>query len=264
MLSFLFLGTNPFTTYAASNRFVDDAGLIGSNVERDLSKRLNDLVETYEIDAVVLTVEDYKTFANSYSSSSPEMFVRSYYENNGFGTDAEKSGIILLISMRERDWQIYIQGEARAAVNNYGFTYISERLVAKMGDGDYEEAIIQYVEDLEKFFEEYDNGTPYGEDHRVKEVKRVALYMGIALLIALLLAFVVVSVLKSQMNTAKPQIAAKAYVKPGSFVLTDQRDLYLYSNTTRTAIPKESSSSSGRSGGSSSGSRGGTGGGGKF
>lgn len=253
---------------AYAERLVDDADLLDDDVEDKLLDRLDDMADDYDIDPVIVLVDDYETYVPEDASMSqvllnydPEAFAMSYYQGGGFGSDNENSGIILMVSMAERDWHIYIQGEAREAVNNYGFDYISDRLVDRLGNDDYEEGIVQYVDDLELFFEAYGEGRPYGSDNTVKTPLQVIKVFGIAIGVSLVVAFIIVSVMKSQMNTAKPQPYAREYVKKGSFVLTNQQDLYLYSNTTKSAIPKSSSSGGG---GSSSGSRGGSGGGGKF
>lgn len=250
---------------AAQQRLVDDGELLERDVRKELERKLDKLARRYKLDVGILTVQDYEMYDSTLPNYSAEAFASSYYYDRQFGFDEEDSGILLVISMEERDWHIYIVGEARVAVNDYGFEYISERLVDKLSDDKYEEGIVRYVDDLEKFFQAYDKGEAYGSDNKVKETKRILLYFGIAMILSLAIAIGIVQSMKIRMNTAKPQPAAREYVKQGSFVLTENQDLYLYSHTTRTARPKNESSSGGSSGGgSSSGSRGGSGGGGKF
>ncbi|MCI8373322.1 MAG: TPM domain-containing protein [Lachnospiraceae bacterium] len=250
---------------AAQQRLVDDGELLERDVRKELERKLDKLARRYKLDVGILTVQDYEMYDSTLPNYSTEAFASSYYYDRQFGFDEEDSGILLVISMEERDWHIYIVGEARVAVNDYGFEYISERLVDKLSDDKYEEGIVRYVDDLEKFFQAYDKGEAYGSDNKVKETKRILLYFGIAMILSLAIAIGIVQSMKIRMNTAKPQPAAREYVKQGSFVLTENQDLYLYSHTTRTARPKNESSSGGSSGGgSSSGSRGGSGGGGKF
>lgn len=245
------------------DRMVDEADLLPDEVEEEMQKRLDKMAEKYNLDPHVILLDDYEAYILDSESSymNPEEFATTWYQTYGYNLDEESSGIILLISMAERDWHIYIQGEARVAVNNYGFEFISDRLVNELSNDWFEDGIVQYVDDLELFFQAYDEGEPYGDDNPVKLLEDVVIIFGIAIILSFIIALIVVSVMKSQMNTARPQPAAREYVKKGSFVLTNQQDLYLYSNTTRTAKPKESS---GGGGGRSSGSRGGRGGGGKF
>lgn len=249
------------------SRVLDEADIISDDVEEELKDTIDDIIDEYEMDVAILLLDDYKEFGdeNGISVSSIESFSEECYDIMDLGIDDEGSGILLVVSMAggegNRDWCMKIEGDANVAVNDYGSEYITERLVDKLADEDYDEAFTNYVADIQDFYEEYDKGTPYGDDHTVKTPGKMLIYFGSAVGIALVLAFIVVSVMKSKMNTARPQLQAREYVKKGSFVLTNQQDLYLYSNTTKTAIPKSSSSSGG---GRSSGSRGGGGRSGKF
>lgn len=60
--------------------------------------------------------------------------------------------------------------------------------------------------------------------------------VGIAILIAILLALGVVLLMKRGMSTVRYQRRADGYVNEGSFSLTDARDIYLYSTISRTRI----------------------------
>lgn len=69
----------------------------------------------------------------------------------------------------------------------------------------------------------------------------------ISLIVAVIMAFIWVSVMKSGMNTAKRNDRASDYVRKGSFNLTQSSDLYLYSTVVKT--PRAQNTSSGGGGG---------------
>lgn len=75
-----------------------------------------------------------------------------------------------------------------------------------------------------------------------------------ALIVGIIIAFIVVGIWKGKLKTVRAQAAATSYLRPGSMVLTQNRDLYLYRNVTRTARPKPSSGSNSSTHTSSSGS----------
>lgn len=244
-------------------RVLDEAELLSDSEEEELAEKIDDLIDAYDMDVVILTVEDYTEYSND--NVDIREFARLFYWENGYGFDKKKSGMILVLSMAERDWYMYIEGDANVAVNDYGSEYITDRMLKKLGDNKFAEGFSGYLDDIELFLKEYAKGKPYGDDHQVVTTERMVKYFGIAVGISVVLALIIVLGMKSGMNTAKPKLAAKEYVKNGSFVLTNKQDLYLYSKTTKTAIPKnDSSSSSGGGGGRSSGSSGGGGRGGKF
>lgn len=243
--------------FGVKRHIVDEADLVSEEMEVELDDRMSALAEQYGLDSVIVLLNDYE----AYSTGTPEEFAINWYQAWDYGYDEEHSGILLLISMAERDWHIYIQGEARVAVNDYGYEYISERLVETLGEDQYQQGIEDYVGDLELFFEAYGQGEPYGTDHTVKTFEDIIGTFGMAVVLSVVISFIIVTFMKKGMNSARPQMYAREYVRDGSFVLTNQQDLYLYSNVTKTKIQKSSGSSGG---GGRSGSRGGSGGGGKF
>lgn len=253
---------------ATDTRVLDDADILSEDTEEELEDKIGELIDEYNMDVAILTVEDYQEYADYNFGAFYDIadFADFFYNIKEYGSDTEGAGILLVISMAggegNRDLRIEIEGDANYAVNDYGSEYIMERLIDRLSNEEYDEACTIYLEDLEAFFEAYDEGEPFGSDNRIKSPMMMLKGFGIAIGVSAVLAFIIVSVMKSQMNTAKPQPYAREYVKQGSFVLTNQQDLYLYSNTTRTAKPKNTSSGGG--GGSRSGSRGGGGRSGKF
>lgn len=61
----------------------------------------------------------------------------------------------------------------------------------------------------------------------------------IVIIIALIVAFIVLSCLKAQMKTAKHENLAMNYVRDGSFKLDVQQDLFLYQTETRQKVEKK-------------------------
>ena len=49
--------------------------------------------------------------------------------------------------------------------------------------------------------------------------------------------------MRLRMNTAKPKWTAVEYIKKGSFKLTSEKDIFMYSTVTKTAKPKDNDTS---------------------
>lgn len=62
----------------------------------------------------------------------------------------------------------------------------------------------------------------------------------ICLAIALVVAFLVTGVMKSQLRSVRCQNAAGSYVVDGSFQLNHRQDFFLYKNVTRQKRPENS------------------------
>jgi len=63
--------------------------------------------------------------------------------------------------------------------------------------------------------------------------------LGVCVVIGIVAAAISCGVMKGKLRTVRPQHRADSYVRPGSFELTVQSDVYLYSTTRRRAKPKQ-------------------------
>lgn len=75
-------------------------------------------------------------------------------------------------------------------------------------------------------------------------------YILIAIAAGLLVSFVVMKIIAAPLKSVTKQSGANNYIVPGSMSVTNAGDIFLYSNVTRTAKPKDNDSS--YSGGGSS------------
>ena len=117
-----------------------------------------------------------------------------------------------------------------------------------MADGDYAAAFRTFVQWSDAYIDAARSGRPYD----VKNLPREPLsfmYLFLAVGIGLVLAWVVVSVMKSRLRSVAFQENAASYVREGSMNLTNSRELFLYRDVHRTERVEEKDSDS--SGGSS-------------
>ena len=63
----------------------------------------------------------------------------------------------------------------------------------------------------------------------------------------IVVALISVGIMRLRMNTAKPKGTAMEYIKKGSFKLTSEKDIFMYSTVTKTAKPKDNDNSAGGS-----------------
>lgn len=224
-------------------KVIDEAGLLSESERSALEKRAEALVRTYSMDVVILT-------NNSLDGKTSEAFADDYFDYNGYGIGANYSGILLLVSMSERDWAISTCGDAIYAVTDYGNQLLQDAILSDLSAGNYYDAFDGYLSELEYLFERYSEGSPVDVAHGSAQrgrltIGKVLLCIGIAAAISGIATFVMVK----GMNTATRNNQAGAYLKKDSFHLTTSRDIFLYSTTTKTCRQKNSGSSGG--GGSS-------------
>ena len=235
--------------------FFDEADLLSNSEQVEYEKKLDDLSKELGYDVIFLSV-------NSIGRFTPRDFADDFYDQNGYGAD----GILFLVNMGERDWYFSTCGKCIQIYTDYGIEALGEKIAPRLSDKEYSEALDEYVEQARLYTQEYNNGAAFDVNHKLPAsagtiVKRAL----ISLVIGLVIAFIATGSMKSALKTVRKQAAATTYVRDGSMRLTDSRDLFLYTNVTRTAIPKNNSSGGGgssthtSSGGVSHG-----GGGGKF
>ena len=171
---------------------------------------------------------------------------------NSFGVGSGRDGIILLLSMDERDFALFVYGEkAEYAFNSYGQKKLEDAFLDDFGENDWYGGISDYLDECDEFLAKADAGKPV----RPNMLWGILLMVGISCLISL----AVCAVLKRKMNTVHQKVEANEYIGVEGLVLTDSYDNYTHTTETRTRIAKASSSG----GGSSSSSRSGGGGSGR-
>ena len=239
-------------------RVVDMAELLSDSDKTALLSKLDEISERQKLDIVVLTV-------NTLDGKTPRDYADDFYDYNGYGFGENKDGILLLVSMEDRDWWISTTGYGITALTDAGIEYISEKFLSDLSDGDYAQAFTTYAELCDQFITQAKTGESYDTGNMPKEPFNVAWNILVAFVIGLVVAVIVTSIMKKQLKTVQLKSEANNYVKANSMILTENRDLFLYNQVSRRARPKETDNSSGGSSThtSSSGSSHG-GGGGKF
>lgn len=220
---------------------IDNGNLLSSEEEAALSQKAQSLQEAYDMDVVILTL-------NGLGGKTPQDYADDYYDTQGYRSD----GLLFLLSMEERDWYISTSGDAIYALTDYGIQQLGELALPYLSDGDYAEGFTAFLDGLPAYLDAYRH---LGFSHVL-----------IALGIGLLVGGIAIAILRSAMNTKRPQRNAGVYMD--HYHLGHSRDLFLYSHVDRIKKPDPPQNNGGGGGGSSvhtssSGSRHG-GGGGKF
>ena len=217
-------------------RLVDEADLLSDSEEKALLKKLDKTSEELSFDIIIMTLEDHY--------GEVESFTKDLYKDI-YGK--KRDGVILLISMAERDWCIVGNGEGAQIFPSSTIDKIGSAITGDLKDGDYADAFDLFVDKAVYYIDGERNGYPFN----------VGKSLLIAAAVGLVIALIVTAIFKAQLKSVRKQAAAQNYVKPGSMQVTVHNDFFLYRDVTRT----KKESSSGSSGGSSGGSARSTGGG---
>ncbi|MDD3360935.1 MAG: TPM domain-containing protein [Hespellia sp.] len=240
---------------SAYERVFDDAGILTADEIASLNEEINQQIDAYDFDIVLLTVP-------SLDGKDIAAYADDYYDENGFGLDEDNSGVLFLIDMEEHNYYISTCGEGITAFTDYGISRAGEKVSSYLSDGDYAGGLEEFLRISNDYFTAYYDDTVYDSDNPYEESKNYVVRELIALAIALVVGVGITLMMKSQMNNAKPQEYAGNYLKKDSLHLTNQRDMFLYSQITK--VKKEEKEDSGSSTHSSSSGTTHGGGGGSF
>lgn len=249
-LLFLCLGLT-VSVYAADGfaekypRVMDEADLLSDWEETSLRETLDEISLRQNLEVVLVT-------ADSLDGYSVSDFAEMSYESCEYGYGENKDGILLLISMEDRDWYIATHGYAITVFTDAGLDYIGEQMLSDLSDGSYAAAFERYAELCDQFITQARTGEPYDNGNFPQEPLS-AVWILISLGIGIVLAVLIVGGMKAQLQNVQPQKAADSYLKAGGLKLTESRDLFLYHTVTRTRREKQKSSSGSSTHHSSSG-----------
>ncbi len=236
----------------------DNAGILSDYSESRIENICSEIYSDFGYNVYVATVY-------SLNGKSAEAYADDLYDSL-FPLNSD--GIIMLVSMEYRDYWISTSGNAINTFDEDGrIDKLDSAVVERLKKDDYDGAALSFAEltmsclyavrnyEQEKQTDpdnawknsyDYDIGD-YWVEGEVPQSSFIGKRIMISLIVAVIMAFIWVSVMKSGMNTAKRNDRASDYVRKGSFNLTQSSDLYLYSTVVKT--PRAQNTSSGGGGG---------------
>lgn len=258
------------TTISGTDPVVDRADLLTFSEEAALRTNANDIELAHGCQVIIVTV-------NGLGGSSAQDYADWFFLNNGYGTGADRDGILLLVSMENRDYHISTHGFAIDAFTDNGLLYLEDGFLSDLSDGNYYDAFRAYQDRAEDMLSCYDGSATPEEREEMEEAEKAfshkTPFAGISIgaaVLGFLGSLLPMSRLKKEVKTVHKQSNAGNYVRDNSLNVGVSRDIYLYANVTSHVIQRSSSSGGGGGlggGGSSTHSTGGStfgGHGGKF
>ncbi|RGU04797.1 TPM domain-containing protein [Dorea longicatena] len=215
-------------------RLVDDADILTDSEEKELNQQLDTVSEEQECDVIIVTVD-------SLNGKTVEEYADDYYDDNGYGYGENDSGILFLVAMDDREWNISTSGDAITAFTDAGLAYMEDQFVPDLSDGAYLDAFSKYTSLCDDFLTQAEKGEPYDTGHLPK--KKVSLWwIAGDLLIGAMIAFVMAMIKKTKLKSVKSQVTAAEYEKAGSLDLTVRTDHFVNRVVTTRKIERKQES----------------------
>lgn len=162
------------------------------------------------------------------------------YHANELGMGENRDGIIILLSMAERDYAMFVYGTyAETAFNSYGQEKLEKAFLGNFKEDDWYGGVSNYLSTCDEYLTRADAGKPVRESP--------ALLIAIAVVASCLLSGAICLFLKRSMKTVHQKVEANEYVAPGGLQLSKQYDRYTHTTETRSKIHSDSDSDSGTS-----------------
>ena len=215
---------------AENSRVVDQTDVLTTEEEQKLSEYIAGIREKYKFDVLILTMD-------SIGDRQGDYYAADYFDNNGYGEGPNHDGVCFFY-VREGDRNentvFFVKtGSGERIFDPDTDDEIAEQIRPYMRQKNYGGAFATYVLEVE---------SRLGAHQPMNRANRM---LPIFLLVGLLIGVMVALAFKSQMKIVRRKSGAMSYVRDGSFHLSRQQDIYLYTTTVRRRIETDSGRGSG-------------------
>ena len=228
---------------SSGERLKDEAGLLSDDEADSLLAQLDEISERQNCDVIVVTVA-------SLDGKTAESYADDYFDFNGYGLGQDRDGILLLLSMEDRDWAISTHGFAITAFTDAGQSYMTDHFLSYISDGEYAQGFQKYAELCDQFLTQAKEGEPYDTDNLPKG-SVAFVWLPIDIVIGCIIAFFRAQGKKKRLKTVRKKVSARDYIVQGSLKARTNREILLNSVVSSSDISSSDNGSSDSGGGSS-------------
>lgn len=228
----------------------DAADILTDGEEGALETQAQLIEDQYGFGAYIVTVDDYLDFTNTTVFDAAMTIYRDYSLGVGDGKD----GLLLLLSMNDRDYSLVTYGDTgNYAFNDEGRELMTDFFLDDFANDDWSTGFEDYLTWTAAYLDAAAEGEPYSDDNipmsRSDALFTLALYIAAIILIPLVVMFIAVRGKDAKMKTVAAATEASHYVS-SSLNLTRSNDTFTHVTETAVLIPKNNDGpSTSRSGG---------------
>lgn len=184
-----------------------------------------------------VTVDDFRNYGDG------DIFnvARQIYLNENFGMGEGKDGVMLILSMADRDYSLIVHGFGETALTDYGREYICEHFLDDFADNDWYGGVQDYLMYTDDLLSQAREGKIYD---RYNWITGGVLWV-CSLILGVVISLIVCLIQRAMMRKkVHEQTSALDYVQ-GDIHITRKRDVYSHTTEVRRKIEKKDSGSSG-------------------
>ena len=215
----------------------DDEGLLSEIEYQTLEDYAREISEQRQCAVYFVTVDDFRHYGDG------DIFnvARQIFLASDFGMGEEKDGVMLLLSMADRDYSLIGYGFGETALTDYGREYICEHFLDDFADDDWFHGVFDYLAYTDDLLSQAREGRVYD---RYNWITGGVLWVW-SLILGAVISLVVCLIQRAMMRKkVREQTNALDYVQ-GDVHITRRRDVYSHTTEIRHKIEKNNSGSSG-------------------
>lgn len=237
LTAFLLLTALILPAAAAARCVYDTAGLLSADDCAALEQTAQRISRERQCAVYFVSVENFRDYGDG------DIFdvARRIFLDNDFGMGENRDGVLLILSMADRDYCLLAHGFGDTALTDYGKDYISEEFLDNFADNDWYGGCLDYLTHTDELLGMARAG-------KIFDVGSWVTSGGMwvcSLVAAMLLALIVCGIQRALMKkNVRQQSCATGYLE-GSIEITRNRDVFTHSTEIRQKIETEKSASSG-------------------
>ena len=240
----------PAAAEETENFVFDLAGVLSSENVLALIDAAREVSERHGCGVYIAVFNDM----GEYGFSNIEAFSEEVYKQWELGMGTNRTGIVLVMSMSDRDYDLCAYGDAaHTAFTDYGKDSLADDFKDNFRQDDWAGGFADYVSGCDYMLNRAESGDPvdvpgYTPSREPTLGEKLGHSAPIGVIIGVIIAFVYCSSLKKKMKTAKIAREASRYIVPQGVWMQDQQDMFTHTTVTRQHIEHDSGSRSGGGG----------------
>ena len=184
-----------------------------------------------------LSVNDYREYGDG------DIFnvARQGYLANDFGMGEGKDGVMLILSMADRDYSLIVHGFGETALTDYGREYICEHFLDDFADNDWYGGVQDYLMYTDDLLAQAREGNIFDKANWITS----GVLWCWSLILGAVTALIVCLIQRGMMRKkVRMQTDAEGYLESGSLNITRRRDVFSHTTQIRQKIEKNKDSGS--------------------
>ena len=226
----------------------DDAALLTQEDCASLTASAAAVSDEYGCGVYVVTVNDMADYVDPEAVSETgetgiAAFAEYAWDAFGFANSHDGNGVMLVLSMAERDFDLEAHGDlGNAAFTDYGKYVMHDEFLDNFREDDWYGGFADYVAACGRYLEANANGAPIDVKPEVPLTvgEKVGFGLMVGLPLGILIAFIVCAIYKRQLKSVRCATEAALYTVSGGTDVTTREDRFTHTTEVRTPIKTES------------------------